>query len=464
MELSHLTAISPIDGRYGSRTAELRNLFSEYGLFHKRLEVEIRWLQALANHPAVTGPDGLSPAAVQALDAIIRDFSQGDAARIKQLEKTTNHDVKAVEYFIREKISGDDELRSLSEFIHFACTSEDINNLSQGLQLAEAREKHLCAALSSLLDELSDLAQRWAAQPMLSRTHGQPASPTTLGKELAVFVHRLQRQLDLFRQVEILGKMNGAVGNFNAHLVACPGVDWMEFSRNFVESLGLSHNPHTTQVEAHDYQAEYFQALGRINTILVDLCRDTWGYIALDYFRLKAVAGETGSSTMPHKVNPIDFENAEGNLGVANALLGFLAEKLPVSRWQRDLTDSTVNRNTGSAIAHCLIAYQSCLKGLGKLEANADRINADLDDNPEVLAEAIQTAMRRHGIEGSYEQLRELTRGQRLDREALRKFSAGLDLPADVKATLSDLAPRDYIGNAVEQTGQIVAGWKEGKG
>ena len=464
MELSHLTAISPIDGRYGSRTAELRSLFSEYGLFHKRLEVEIRWLQALASHPGITGPDGLSPAAAQALDAIVRDFSPADAARIKQLEQTTNHDVKAVEYFIREKISGDGELRSLSEFIHFACTSEDINNLSQGLQLAQARDKHLCAALFPLMDELSGLAERWAAQPMLSRTHGQPASPTTLGKELAVFVHRLQRQLDRFRHIEILGKMNGAVGNFNAHLVACSDVDWMEFSRSFVEALGLSHNPHTTQIEPHDYQAEYFQALGRINTILVDLCRDIWGYIALDYFRLKAVAGETGSSTMPHKVNPIDFENAEGNLGVANALLGFLAEKLPVSRWQRDLTDSTVTRNMGTAIAHSIIACQSCLKGLGKLEANTERIEADLDNNPEVLAEAIQTVMRRHGIQGSYEKLRELTRGQRLDRASLQKFIAGLDLPAQAKAALSALEPRDYIGTAVEQTGQIVAGWREGEG
>ena len=464
MELNHLTAISPIDGRYGSRTAELRSLFSEYGLFHKRVEVEIRWLQALAVHPGITGLNEASPVAAQVLEAIIRDFSAADAARIKEIEKTTNHDVKAVEYFVREKTSGNDELRSLSEFIHFACTSEDINNLSQGLQLAEARDKHLCAALHKLLDALSDLAARWAAQPMLSRTHGQPASPTTLGKELAVFAHRLQRQLDLFRQVEILGKMNGAVGNFNAHLVACPDVDWMALSRAFVESLGLAHNPHTTQVEAHDYQAEYFQALGRINTILVDLCRDIWGYIALDYFRLKPVAGEVGSSTMPHKVNPIDFENAEGNLGVANALLGFLADKLPVSRWQRDLTDSTVNRNTGTAIAHCLIAYRSCLKGLGKLEANTDRINADLDDNPEVLAEAIQTVMRRHGIEGSYEQLRELTRGQRLDRTSLGKFIAGLDLPAEAKTALSELGPRDYTGNAAEQTGQIIDAWKEGEG
>ncbi len=365
--------------------------------------------------------------------------------------------MKAVEYFIREKIRDNDELRPISEFIHFACTSEDINNLSQGLMLAQAREQHLCPELSLLLDTLGNLAARWAAQPMLSRTHGQPASPTTLGKELAVFIHRLRRQLDRFRQVEILGKMNGAVGNFNAHSIACPDVDWMGFSRVFVESLGLIHNPHTTQVEPQDYKAEYFQALVRINTILTDLCRDIWGYIALDYFRLKPVAGETGSSTMPHKVNPIDFENAEGNLGVANALLSYLAEKLPVSRWQRDLTDSTVNRNAGTAIAHCIIAYRSCLKGLDKLEANKERLNADLENNPEVLAEAIQTVMRRHGVENSYEKLKELTRGQRITLASLRKFIAGLDLPEKDKAALSELSPEDYIGNADEQTRQIIS-------
>ena len=464
MELSHLTAVSPVDGRYGARTAPLRSLFSEFGLFHKRVTVEIRWLQFLANSGEITELPAASPAANLELEAIIRDFSPDDAGRIKELEKTTNHDVKAVEYFIREKIRDNGELRPVSEFIHFACTSEDINNLSQALILAEAREDHLCTDLNRILDALANLAERWAAQPMLSRTHGQPASPTTLGKELAVFIHRLQRQLDLFGKVEIQGKMNGAVGNFNAHLAACPDVDWMMLSRNFVESLGLSHNPHTTQIEPHDCQAEYFQALCRINTILVDLCRDIWGYIALDYFRLKPVSGETGSSTMPHKVNPIDFENAEGNLGVANALLGFLAEKLPVSRWQRDLTDSTVTRNTGTAIAHCIIACRSCLKGLDKLEANTERIEADLDNNPEVLAEALQTVMRRYGIEGSYEMLKELTRGRRATLASLREFISGLDLPADVKVTLSELGPRDYIGNAVEQTGQIVTGWKEGKG
>ena len=460
MELTPLSAVSPVDGRYGSKTTELRACFSEYGLFHKRVQVEIRWLQWLAKTLAITGLPNLTPAAEQELNAITRDFSETDAGRIKQLEKTTNHDVKAVEYFIREKISDNDALRSHIPFVHFACTSEDINNLSQGLMLKTAREEHLCPVLEAILDTLCAPAERWAALPMLARTHGQPASPTTLGKELALFVHRLQRQLERFRQVEILGKMNGAVGNFNAHRVACPDVDWMEQSRRFVESLGLKHNPHTAQIEPHDYKAEYFHALSRINTILLDLCCDLWGYIALDYFHLKPVAGEVGSSTMPHKVNPIDFENAEGNLGVANALLGFLAEKLPVSRWQRDLTDSTVTRNVGTAVAHCVIAYQSCLKGLGKLEANMERLRTDLDDNPEVLAEAVQTVMRRGGVEDSYERLKELTRGQRITLASLRQFINTLDLPAQDKAALSALEPADYTGNAAEQTAQIIAAWK----
>ena len=461
MELTQLTAISPIDGRYGSKTAELRAVFSEYGLCHRRVEVEIRWLQCLAGYPGITGLPGLSPAAHRELEAIIRDFSEADAGRIKEIEKTTNHDVKAVEYFIREKISGNDELRAWLPFVHFACTSEDINNLSQGLVLAGAREEHLLPALEKLMGMLCEHATRWADLPMLSRTHGQPASPTTLGKELALFIHRLQSQLARFRQVEVLGKMNGAVGNFNAHRAACPEADWMEISRGFVESMGLTHNPHTTQVESRDYMAEYFHALVRANTVLVDLCRDVWGYIALDYFRLKTVAGEVGSSTMPHKVNPIDFENAEGNLGVANALLGFLAEKLPVSRWQRDLTDSTVARNVGTAIAHCVIAYRSCLKGLEKLEANTARIGADLEDNPEVLAEAIQTVLRRHGIEDSYEKLRELTRGRKVTLVSLRDFLTGLDLPEEATAALSNLEPGDYTGNAAEQAMQIIAAWNE---
>ena len=462
MELSQLTAISPIDGRYGSRTAPLRAVFSEYGLIRRRVEVEVRWLQCLAGYPEITGLPESDPAADRDLEAIVKDFPVADAARIKEIEKTTNHDVKAVEYFIREKIDGNAGLRPWSPFVHFACTSEDINNLSQGLMLGEARREHLCPALDELMDTLCALAGRWAALPMLSRTHGQPASPTTLGKELAIFVHRLQSRLEDFRQVGILGKMNGATGNFNAHRVACPEADWMEITRNFVESLGLKHNPHTTQVEPHDYMAEYFHALARINTVLVDLCRDVWGYIALDYFRLKTVSGEVGSSTMPHKVNPIDFENAEGNLGAANALLGFLAEKLPVSRWQRDLTDSTVTRNMGAAIAHCVIAWRSCLKGLDKLEANTAKIGTDLEDNPEVLAEAIQTMLRRHGAEDSYEQLKELTRGQKISLDSMRKFIAGLDLPEQARAALTDLEPGDYTGNAAEQAVQIIAAWKEG--
>ena len=461
MELNQLTAISPIDGRYGARTAQLRPIFSEYGLFHRRVQVEILWLQCLAMRPDITARPELSPGANHELEAIIRDFSVADAGRIKEIEKTTNHDVKAVEYFIREKIRDNDELRAISEFIHFGCTTWDINNLSYGLMLLQAREEYLSTVLDRLIDTLCGLAERWAALPMLSRTHGQPASPTTLGKELALFAHRLREQLAGFRKVAITGKMNGAVGNFNAHLVACPHVDWMALSRAFVEALGLAFNPHTTQVEPYDHMAEYCHSLVRINTILIDCCRDTWGYIALGYFRQKPVAGEVGSSTMPHKVNPIDLENAEGNLGVANALLAFLAEKLPVSRWQRDLTDSTVIRNTGAALAHCLVAYQSCLQGLDKLEADAEQMNDDLENNPEVLAEAIQTMMRAHGIEESYEKLKELTRGQRLTLARLRQFIAGLDLSAEAKAALAGLTPGDYIGNAVEQTKQIIAGRKE---
>ena len=457
MELNQLTAISPIDGRYGSKTAPLRAVFSEYGLIRRRVEVEIRWLQWLAGHPEITGLPELRPAAHRELETIIRDFSGTDAARIKEIEKTTNHDVKAVEYFIRGRINAVEALRAYIPFIHFACTTNDINNLSQGMMLAEAREEHLLPALEKLMGILCEQATRWTDLSMLSRTHGQPASPTTLGKELALFAHRLHRQLGRFRQVEILGKLNGAVGNFNAHLIACPEVDWMVISDRFVESLGLTHNPHTAQIEPHDYKAEYFQSLIRLNTILLDLSRDLWGYISLDYFRLKPVAGEVGSSTMPHKVNPIDFENAEGNLGLANALLGFMAEKLPVSRWQRDLTDSTVTRNMGTAIAHCIIAYQSCLKGLGKLEANPDRIRADLNDNPEVLAEAVQTVMRRHGIEDSYEKLKELTRGQRITLASLRQFIAKLGLPAQDKAALLALEPADYTGSAAEQAALIVS-------
>ena len=457
MDLNNLTAISPIDGRYAAKTEALRPVFSEYGLIHKRLLVEIRWLQALSRRPDIAELPELSRAADRILEEIVANFSPADAERVKEIEKTTNHDVKAVEYFIREKIKDNEELCSLSGFIHFACTSEDINNLSHGLMLTQARERHLCPDLDKLIAALCHLAERFALQPMLSRTHGQPATPTTLGKELAVFAHRLRRQLARFREVAILGKMNGAVGNFNAHLIAYPGVDWVEFSESFVESLGLIPNPHTTQIESHDYMAEYFHALSRINTVLVDFCRDVWGYVAIGYFQQKALAGEVGSSTMPHKVNPIDFENAEGNLGLANALLIFLAEKLPVSRWQRDLTDSTSIRNMGTAIAHCIIAYQACLQGMNKLEANTEWINRDLENNFEVLAEAIQTVMRRHGIQGSYEKLKELTRGQQVTRDSLREFISALDIPAQAKDALLNLSPADYTGNAVEQTRQIIS-------
>lgn len=457
MELTPVTALSPVDGRYGERTAELRGIFSEFGLFQRRLAVEIRWLQALAAHPDIAEAPPLGPQASAALEKIVSGFSPADAQRIKELEKTTNHDVKAMEYFLREKMAPHNELRRYAGFVHFACTSEDVNNLAHALMLKEAREQRLAPALEEICAALAAAAQQYAAQPMLGRTHGQPASPTTLGKELAVFIHRLRRQVRCFRAVPILGKMNGATGNFNAHLVAYPAVDWPALSQSFVQSLGLTHNPHTTQIESHDCMAEYFHALVRINAILLDLCRDAWGYIALDYFQQQAVAGETGSSTMPHKINPIDFENAEGNLGTANALLAFLAEKLPVSRWQRDLSDSTALRNMGTALAHCLVACRSCLRGLRRLEANPERINADLDDNPQVLAEALQTVMRRHGIDDAYEQLKELTRGQRLTRERLRQFIAGLGLPEPVKEALGRLAPRDYTGNAAEQAAQIIS-------
>ncbi len=457
MELTPLTALSPVDGRYGERTAELRGIFSEFGLFQRRLTVEIRWLQALAAHPDITEAPPLNAAAAAVLEEVISGFSLADAQRIKELEQTTNHDVKAAEYFLREKMAPHDELRCYAAFIHFACTSEDVNNLAHALMLQAAREQHLGPVLDEICTALAAAAQQYAAQPMLGRTHGQPASPTTLGKELAVFIHRLRRQLRCFREVPILGKMNGATGNFNAHLAAYPAVDWPALSQSCVQSLGLTHNPHTTQIESHDCMAEYFHALVRINVILLDLCRDAWGYIALDYFQQQAVAGETGSSTMPHKINPIDFENAEGNLGTANALLAFLAEKLPVSRWQRDLSDSTALRNMGTALAHCLVAYRSCLRGLGRLEANVERIDADLNDNPQVLAEAIQTVMRRYGIDDAYEQLKALTRGQPLTAERLRQFIAGLDLPEPVKEALGRLAPRDYIGNAAEQVAQIIS-------
>ena len=460
MTLEKLTAISPIDGRYGDITEGLRDIFSEYGLIRYRILVEIQWLQDLAAHTDIREIGPFTVPTNQFLDAILENFSLQDGKRIKELEQTTNHDVKAIEYFLREKAAANDEIRSCSEFLHFACTSEDINNISHALMLTDARTQFLLPPLHEIIDILAQLTATYAAQPMLARTHGQPASPTTLGKEIGVFIARLQRQLEQFSNVRILGKMNGAVGNYNAHLAAYPGIDWLAISRDFVESLGLTWNPHTTQIESHDYMAEYFHSLIRLNTILIDLCRDMWGYISLGYFRQRAVAGEIGSSTMPHKVNPIDFENAEGNLGLANSIFGHLAEKLPVSRWQRDLSDSTVLRNMGTAIAHCYIAYRSCRKGLERLEADPVRINNDLKDNWVILAEAVQTVMRRYGIENPYEQLKDLTRGKDIDRDSLAEFIRGMNIPEQAKQQLLELTPLNYTGNAEQQALEIAAGVK----
>jgi adenylosuccinate lyase len=455
MDLTPLTAISPVDGRYGDKTTDLRPIFSEYGLIRHRVLIEVRWLQALAAHPAIAEVAPLSARAEQILNGIVEGFDLESAQRVKNIEHTTNHDVKAVEYFLKEKIAGNAELERIAEFIHFACTSEDINNLAYALMLREARSQALLPLLDELIAAARELAHRYAEQPMLSRTHGQPASPTTLGKEMANVVHRLKRQREQLAATPILGKINGAVGNYNAHLITYPEVDWEGFAREFVTSLGLDWNPYTTQIEPHDYVAELFAVLARFNTVLIDFCRDVWGYISLGYFRQRTVAGEVGSSTMPHKVNPIDFENAEGNLGLANALFEHLAGKLPVSRWQRDLTDSTVLRNLGVGIAHSMIAYQSCLKGIGKLEVDEARLAGDLDTNWEVLAEAIQTVMRRYGTERPYEKLKELTRGRRVDGEAIRRFVEGLDLPAEAKARLLELTPGRYVGNAAQQAREV---------
>ena len=451
MELSTLTAVSPIDGRYGSKTEDLRPIFSELGLIRHRVLVEVRWLQALAEHPGIPEVPSLSVHARHLLEAMVENFGEEQGHRVKNIERTTNHDVKAVEYFIKEHIAGNTELEAVSEFIHFACTSEDINNLAHALMLREGRGQVLLPQMDEVIAAIRALAHRLADLPMLARTHGQPASPTTLGKELANIAARLARQREQVAEVPLLGKINGAVGNYNAHLAAYPELDWPAFARGFVESLGLTWNPYTTQIEPHDYMAEFFDATARFNTILIDACRDLWGYISLGYFRQKTVAGEVGSSTMPHKVNPIDFENAEGNLGIANAILEHLARKLPISRFQRDLTDSTVLRNLGVGLAHTSIALQSALKGLGKLEADPARLAADLDANWEVLAEPIQTVMRRHGVEKPYERLKELTRGQRICQEELARFIDALDIPAAAKARLRELTPGTYVGNAVAQ-------------
>lgn len=454
LPLSALTALSPVDGRYGDKAAALREHFSEFGLIRARVIVEIRWLQRLAELAGVTEVPPLSAEATAFLEAMIRDFSLEDAQRIKEIERTTNHDVKAVEYFIKEQIEGQPELHAITEFVHFACTSEDINNLSHGVMLSDGL-KALLPDMQRVADEIARLAQEHAELPMLSRTHGQTASPTTLGKEMANVAYRLRRQLRQIESVEILGKINGAVGNYNAHLATYPDVDWEANARTFVEGLGLTFNPYTTQIEPHDYIAELFDAICRFNTILIDFDRDVWGYISLGYFKQKTVAGEIGSSTMPHKVNPIDFENSEGNLGLANAILGHLAQKLPISRWQRDLTDSTVLRNLGVGMAYGLIAYQASLKGIAKLEANPARLAEDLDASWEVLAEPIQTVMRRYGIEKPYEKLKELTRGKRIDQDGLKAFIDTLELPEAVKAELKALTPGTYIGNAVEQAKRL---------
>ncbi|WP_348826821.1 adenylosuccinate lyase [Halomonas sp. RT37] len=450
MQLSALTALSPVDGRYGSKAESLREHFSEFGLIRARVIVEIRWLERLAAHPQITEVPELSATATAFLDGLVKNFSEADAARIKDIERTTNHDVKAVEYWIKEAIADNAELHAVTEFVHFACTSEDINNLSYGVMLRDGLDS-LLPTMRQVADEIARLAEEHAAVPMLSRTHGQTASPTTLGKEMANVAYRLRRQLKQIESAEVLGKINGAVGNYNAHLATYPDIDWEANARTFVEGLGLTFNPYTTQIEPHDYIAELFDAVCRFNTILIDFDRDVWGYISLGYFKQRTVAGEIGSSTMPHKVNPIDFENSEGNLGLANAILAHLAQKLPISRWQRDLTDSTVLRNLGVGLAYGLIAYQASLKGIGKLEANPQRLAEDLDASWEVLAEPIQTVMRRFGIEKPYEKLKELTRGKRIDQAGFAAFIDGLELPDEVKAELKQLTPGNYIGNAVEQ-------------
>jgi adenylosuccinate lyase len=447
MSQPSLFAITPIDGRYADKANELRPIFSEYGLIRSRVQVEVHWLKALAAQPEISEVPTLSASAHDVLDSIVNQFSETDAERIKTIERTTNHDVKAIEYFLKECIHDNKELQNVNEFIHFACTSEDINNLSYALMLKEGREV-LLAHIDACITAIRDIAISTATQPMLSRTHGQSATPTTTGKEFANVVARLQRQRDQLTQISLLGKINGAVGNYNAHQVAYPEVDWPAFSENFVTSLGLSWNPYTIQIEPHDYIAEFFHAVSRFNTILLDFDRDIWSYISLGYFKQKTIAGEVGSSTMPHKVNPIDFENSEGNLGLANAIFSHLAEKLPVSRWQRDLTDSTVLRNIGVGVAHTLIAIQATLKGISKLQINPDTINHDLDNNWEVLAEPIQTVMRRYQIDKPYEKLKELTRGHKIGQQEIQQFIMKLDIPQHAKESLLTLTPHNYIGYA----------------
>jgi len=455
MTESALLALSPLDGRYAAKVDALRPIFSEYGLIRARVKVEVEWLLALAAEPGIVELAPFGAAATQKLRALADGFSVVHAARVKEIERTTNHDVKAVEYFIKEQLKDDAELGPALEFVHFACTSEDINNLSYGLMLAQARNDVLLPSLDAVIATLRAMAHAQAAQPMLSRTHGQTASPTTLGKELANVVARLQRQRAQIAAVELTGKINGAVGNYNAHVVSYPDVDWPAFAQRFVEGLGLVFNPYTTQIEPHDNVAEIGDAARRANTILVDLARDVWGYISLGYFKQRLKEGEVGSSTMPHKVNPIDFENAEGNFGLANALFEHFSAKLPISRWQRDLTDSTVLRALGTAFGHTVVALDSLGKGLGKLEVNPQRLDADLDAAWEVLAEAVQTVMRRHGLPNPYEQLKALTRGQGITAESMRAFVETLELPAEARQRLRDLTPGGYVGLAERLAGSI---------
>ncbi|MDY0998564.1 adenylosuccinate lyase [Pantoea agglomerans] len=455
MELSSLTAVSPVDGRYGDKVSPLRAIFSEFGLLKFRVEVEVRWLQKLAATAEIKEVPAFDADANAFLDAIVAGFSEEDAARIKTIERTTNHDVKAVEYFLKEKVADVPALHAVSEFIHFACTSEDINNLSYALMLETARRDVILPYWQQLITAVKDLASEYRDIPLLSRTHGQPATPSTMGKEMANVAYRLERQLRQLKQIEVLGKINGAVGNYNAHIAAYPEVDWHALSENFVTSLGITWNPYTTQIEPHDYIAEMFDCIARFNTILIDFDRDIWGYVALNHFKQKTIAGEIGSSTMPHKVNPIDFENSEGNLGLANAVMQHLASKLPVSRWQRDLTDSTVLRNLGVGVGYALIAYQATLKGISKLEVNRDRLLDELDHNWEVLAEPIQTVMRRYGIEKPYEKLKELTRGKRVDAAGMQAFIDSLALPEEEKVRLKQMTPANYIGRAIQMVDDL---------
>lgn len=455
MELSSLTAVSPIDGRYGDKVSALRPIFSEFGLLKFRVQVEVRWLQKLAACAEIKEIPAFDADANAYLDKIVQEFNEQDAQRIKVIERTTNHDVKAVEYFLKEKVESIPALHAVSEFIHFACTSEDINNLSHALMLHTARQDVVLPMWRQMIDSIKALAYQYRDLPLLSRTHGQPATPSTIGKEFANVSYRMERQFRQLSQVEILGKINGAVGNYNAHIVAYPEVDWHQFSEEFVTSLGITWNPYTTQIEPHDYIAELFDCVARFNTILIDFDRDIWGYVALNHFKQKTIAGEIGSSTMPHKVNPIDFENSEGNLGLSNAVLGHLASKLPVSRWQRDLTDSTVLRNLGVGLGYALIAYQATLKGISKLEVNEAHLLEELDHNWEVLAEPIQTVMRRYGIEKPYEKLKELTRGKRVDAAGMQAFIDGLALPDEEKTRLKAMTPANYIGRAVTMVDEL---------